>query len=651
MSPQDTPHNQNLACAGDPFRPLDELAQPKALRVAADLRRCRSVPDLLRSLAQRDGDQPFLFRRIGNTWRSKTAGEAWTLAQDVAARLRRDGVQPGDRVALLSENRPEWIIAANGIMLAGAVLVPLYPTYTLHNHAHVLGDSQARACIVSGKALALPLFDALAGKSDKSTPKLTKLYAFESLDGSPPPPGLVADVILGGLFDDAPDHVQALLPLQPSKGDNKGANVADPEVADLAALYYTSGTGGDPVGVMLTHSNFLANLCGILPIVAVLPPFEKVKTIRFLSYLPLCHCYEFVAGMLLPTSIGGQVWFARSIDKLSDDAQEARPHLMSAVPRVFEVLKRRIEVGIRSAPKLRQKLFAKTVELGLRVQDHQAQTAKGLSPFASIINAILTRVVRRKAQGRFGGELYSFISGGAPLQQEVGCFFKAIGFRIIQGYGQTESSPVISVNRPGAEQLETVGPPLPGVKVRIADNGEILVRGPSVMRGYWRLPEKTAATLKGGWLHTGDIGEISPDGHLRITDRLRDIIVNSGGDNIAPQRVEGILALEPEIAFAAVFGDQKSHLAGVICPDPDTAEEVKRRAVDQGRDETNDLRDIIHAALDRANRKLSRVEQVRRFHLAPEPFAIENGLLTSSMKVRRFKVRERYQAEIDLLWK
>ena len=396
---------------------------------------------------------------------------------------------------------------------------------------------------------------------------------------------------------------------------------------------------------MLSHHALLANVRSIHEGFA--PILSGVE--RFLSFLPLSHAYEHTAGFCFPISIGAEVYYAEGIDTLAANMPEARPTIMTCVPRLYEVMRQRIVAGVNRAGGSRKTLFEKTLALGTK-----RLAGERLTLVERVQDRVLDRLVRDKVRGRFGGHLKALVSGGAPLNPEVGTFFSALGLTLLQGYGQTEAAPVVSCNLPDRIKMATVGRPLAGVEVRIADDGEILVRGDLLMDGYWNNPDATAEALRDGWLHTGDIGEIDSEGFLSITDRKKDIIVNSGGDNIAPQRVEGVLNLEPEIAQSLVVGDRRPYLVALVVPDdgflagfcrerglaPDLAALAGEPA----------LREAMKAAVDRANGQLSTIEKVRRIAVAREAFTVRNDQMTPTMKVRRHVLREIYGAELDGLY-
>jgi long-chain acyl-CoA synthetase len=369
----------------------------------------------------------------------------------------------------------------------------------------------------------------------------------------------------------------------------------------------------------------------------------------FLSFLPLSHSYEHTAGMMFPISIGAQIYFAEGAETLPANLLEARPTIMTAVPRLYETMHRRITLGVERKGKLARKMFGKAVEIGRK-------RSLGASPNVTerLVDPLLERMVRDDLRRRFGGRLKAMVSGGAALNPEIGSFFLALGVRLLQGYGQTEAAPVIACNTPSRIKIDTVGPPLDGVRVRIAEDGEILVAGDNVMKGYWNDPQASAQAIVDGWLHTGDVGRIDEDGYIRITDRKRDFIKNSGGEMISPARVEGYLTLEPEIAQAIVFGDRRPYLVAVLVPD---GEFTNHFAAENST--TADLAALaanarftkaIGGVVARVNRGLSPVERVRRFVIASEPFTIANGQMTPTLKVKRHAIREVYGAAIDSLY-
>ncbi|MFD1610374.1 AMP-dependent synthetase/ligase [Sphingomonas tabacisoli] len=584
--------------------------------------------------AAEGGDKPFLWRKSENAWRPISWTQAAQQVASVAEGLKALGLKRGDRVMLVSENRPEWCIADLAIMAAGCITVPTYTTNTERDHLHILENSGAAAVIVSNDKLARTLLPAvLRSEADH-------VIAMETV--RVPQAGGVAFHSWEALASTAAD-VQAV------------AAAADFEREDTACIIYTSGTGGAPRGVPQHHGAILHNVNGCVRVIA--EDFGWDDEV-FLSFLPLSHAYEHSGGQYLPIGLGGQIYYAEGLDKLAANIEEVRPTIMVVVPRLFEVLRQRIVKNIEKQGGLAPQLLRRAESLGAK------ELAGGLPLWDRPTDLLLEKLFRPKIRQRFGGRMKAMVSGGAPLNPEIGVFFHALGLTLLQGYGQTEAGPVISCNRPSAGiKMDTVGPPLAETEVRIAEDGEILVRGELVMHGYWQNPAETARVLKdpgsgsgaGFWLHTGDIGHIDDKGRIVITDRKKDLIVNDKGDNVSPQKVEGMLTLQPEILQAMVYGDRRPYLVGLIVPDPEwTAEWCI------GNDYKCDFAALsdnpmykaaLMAAVDRVNKDLSVIEKVRRIIIADAPFAIENEQLTPSMKIRRHVLKEAYGARLDALYK
>ncbi|MDE8651733.1 AMP-dependent synthetase/ligase [Novosphingobium album (ex Liu et al. 2023)] len=577
------------------------------------------------------GDKPMLWTKQDGAWRAISWKEAARRVCLMAEALRRMGLQPGDRVMIVSENRPEWCIADLAIMAAGCVTVPTYTTNTTRDHVHILENSGARAVIVSTAKLARALLPAVL-----QTDLCQHVIAIEPL---PPPAqsgGFISHAWQALLAGDAPAAQLAVR-----------ARAAGMRREDLACIIYTSGTGGAPRGVRQHHGMILANMAGCARI--ILEDFGWEDEV-FLSFLPLSHAYEHTGGQCLPIGLGGQIYYAEALDKLAANMEEVHPTIMVVVPRLFEVLRTRIVKQIGKQGRLPALLMDCAIATGSRA-------ARGHPRFGDwALGKLLDHTLRPRIRARFGGRLKALVSGGAPLNPGLGGFFQSIGLTLLQGYGQTEAGPVISCNRPGAGiKMDTVGPPLHGVEVRIADDGEILVRGELVMHGYWANEAATRAVLHDGWLHTGDIGHLDANGRIVITDRKKDMIVNDKGDNVSPQKIESLLTLQPEIAQAMVVGDRRPYIVGLIVPDREWSEEWAR-ANGQPADTASlgaasEYRAAIRAAVDRVNADLSVIEKVRQFAFADEPFSIENEEMTPSLKVRRHKLKERYGERLDALYK
>lgn len=589
----------------------------------------RNLVDLFEKSAMVGGDKPFLWGKVDGSYHPWSWATVRNRVHRLAKALRAKGLKPGDRVLLVSENRPEWPIVDLAVLRAGGVTVPAYTTNTRDDHLHLLTDSGAAIVVVSNDKLAKPLLPAI--KKAGGVKLLLTIDAMQTATDAG------VEAITWG-------EALALGDENAEPGDDPAQTLSS---HDLACLIYTSGTGGKPKGVMLSHGNVQANVKSAYMILKELDLGDEV----FLSFLPLSHAYEHTAGLFLPISIGAQIYYAEGIETLSTNLTEAKPTIMACVPRLYEVMRQRILNGISRQTGLKPKLFAKTVDIGSR----SYEDPRSLSFVDKLLNPLLDRLVRGKVRERFGGRMKALVSGGAPLNYEVGLFFHALGLPLFQGYGQTECSPVISCNRPGKVKLKSVGPALPGIEIRFGEDNEILVRGDAVMKGYWQDEASTAKTLIDGWLHTGDVGVMDEEGFIQITDRKRDLIVNSGGDNIAPQRVEGIATLEPEIEQALVYGDQRPHLVALIVPDK---EFVTAYAKVEGKKndlahliEDSDFQEVMGSAMKRINNRLSQIERIRRFKIMPEPFTIENGMMTPTLKLKRQMIYRRYEQEIAGLYK
>ena len=574
--------------------------------------------------AQEKGDAPFLWRKSGGQWQSLSWADTARQVASLAAALKAQGLKPGDPVMLVSENRPEFCIADLAIMAAGCITVPTYTTNTTRDHQHILTDSGARAVIVSTAKLAQALMPAVVRS------QAGFVIGMEPLRGAQ---GTCACHLWSDLLAAHPGDVDAVAAAQTVTRN------------DQACIIYTSGTGGAPRGVMQHHGAILANVEGAGAIVA--EDFGWGDEL-FLSFLPLSHAYEHSGGQFLPMLLGGQIYYAEGLEKLASNIEEARPTIMVVVPRLFEVLRTRIIKSIEKQGKFPTYLLGQALRIAAKEQ-------AGKSSVLDLpMKLLLSRTLIPKIRARFGGRMKALVSGGAPLNPDVGLFFDAMGLTLLQGYGQTEAGPVVSCNRPAAGiAMDTVGPPLDGVEVRIAEDGEILVRGELVMHGYWRNPAETEKALKDGWLHTGDIGEIDSRGRIRITDRKKDLIVNDKGDNVSPQKIEGMLTLQSEIGQAMVHGDRRPYLVGLIVPDADWTREwaTERGIMVEAAPSDPAYQAALRAAVDRVNDDLSVIERVRRFILADEAFTIENEEMTPSMKIRRHVIRKRYADRLDALYK
>ena len=609
------------------------VVDPSDDPILQDVDGANNLVELFLKRVEEKGDAPFLGSKHDGQWITRSWREVADRVCLLAQSLRRLGLSDGDRVALVAENRPEWCIADLAIMAAGCISVPTYTTNTRRDHAHILDNSGARAVFVSTRKLLDPLVGAIG-----QTGNVDHVIGIEDLHRQQSPGfdyHAWSDLVAG-------DEASARAARTAVE-----ARVARIGRGDTACLIYTSGTGGAPRGVRQHHGAILCNVAGAA---AVLVEDLGIGDERFLSFLPLSHAYEHTGGQYLPMAVGAQIYYAEGLEKLASNIEEVRPTLMVVVPRLFELLRTRIMKQVAGQGRMANFLM----ESALGISENAKEGRKRLRDRP--LDLLVERTLRPRIRAKFGGRIKAMVSGGAPLNPEVGRFFDAMGLTVLQGYGQTEAGPVISCNRPAVGlKMDTVGPPLRRVEVQIADDGEILVRGELVMHGYWQNEAETARTIVDGWLHTGDIGHLDDRGRIVITDRKKDMIVNDKGDNVAPQKIEGMLTLQPEIAQAMVSGDQRPYVVGLIVPEAEWAQEWAQTnggpSDVSALQELPEFRKAVRAAVDRTNADLSVVEKVRQFAFTDEPFAIANEEMTPSMKIRRHKIRDRYKDRIDGLYR
>ena len=509
----------------------------------------------------------------------------------------RENVSKGDRCVLLSENRPEWLIADIAIMNAGGVTVPLFTTYSEKDYEYILNDCKPKICIISN--------DIQFKKIKKFISHETKVISIENFDQK--------IESLSSILENPKKETKIIL-------DNYDDKILR---KDLACIIYTSGTTGNPKGVMLSHGGILSNCEGAQEILDTLVKNEKPV---FLTWLPLSHSYEHTV-QYVQISLGATIYYAESLEKLLPNMAIAKPTIMTAVPRFYQNLFSKISLNFSKQKGLKKKLIESTIYLGTKNLNKQELNFK-----EKLINFLCEILVRKKIKKQFGGKLKAFVSGGGALDQKIGEFLNSIGLPTLQGYGLTETSPVVSCNIPGKIRIETVGPPFKTNQIKIAEDGEILVKGENVMLGYWNMEKETNQMIKDGWLHTGDIGEITRDGNLKITDRKKEIIVNLGGDNISPTKIENLLCLNEKIKQSFVYGDKKNYLVALIVSE---IEENKKE---------------IENYLENLNKSLAIVEKVRKFKLIKEEFTIENGMLTPTLKLKRKKILEKYKQDLEKLY-
>ena len=582
---------------------------------------------------------PYLWKKTEGNFVSLSWGHIKEEVEALASGLLNLGILKGDRVIILSENRPEWQIADLAIMTIGAISVPAYTTSTTNDYKHIFNHSEARCLIASSHDLITKAIPAVL-----ESPKCINIIKIENdnKEYKEPINFISWDHIIE---DNKNSSLDKLNDENYKKVDLKKLS-ENHKRSDTACIIYTSGTGGSPKGVMLSHGAMLANCAGAQELLKNLT--LNMKEIRFLSWLPLSHSYEHTL-QFYEMGIGAQIFYAEGLDKLLINMSETKPHFMTAVPRFYDSLYTRISQGLKKQNKISQLLFNSTLKLGKKKYYNEQ-----MSSLETVINKILNKLVRRKVNKRFGGSLKALISGGAALNFEVGLYLSALGLPLLQGYGQTETAPVVSANPPEKIKLDTVGPLFKGTEVKIAKDGEILVRGENIMNGYWNDPEATNATIINGWVHTGDIGEFDEDQYLKITDRKKDIIVNAGGDNISPSRIEEKLNIEPEIAQSMLYGDFKNYLVAIIIPDKEQAitwaiENKKTKDLSK-LIEDQDFIKMMKEITSKVNSKLSVIEQIRKFILIDQEFTIDNDMMTPTMKVKRFKVKKIFGERLEKLY-
>ena len=504
----------------------------------------------------------------------------------------RSLINEGDRCLILSENRPYWLIADISIMNAGGISVPIFTTYSANDYEYILNDCKPTLIFVSNN----DQFKKIKKFINKD---VKKIITFEKID--------VESLLIKDIFK---ENINAKI-----KNKNLKRNMP-------ACIIYTSGTSGNPKGVILSHGGILSNCEGA---VELLEPLLKKKHPVFLTWLPLSHSYEHTV-QFIQIIVGAKVFYAESLEKLISNMGVAKPTIMTAVPRFYQNLFTKINMNFEKQKGFKRKLIDQTLNLGKKMLKK-----KELNFNEKITNFLCEKLVRKKIKNQFGGNLQAFVSGGGALDQNIGEFLNAVGLPTLQGYGLTEASPVVSCNLPNSIKVESVGPPFRTNKVKIAEDGEILIKGENVMLGYWNLKEETEKVIKDGWLHTGDIGELN-NNYLKITDRKKDIIVNLGGDNISPSKIENILCLNEKIKQSFVYGDKKNYLVAIIVSEKETNKET------------------IKLIIENTNKSLTLIEKIKKFILIHEEFTIENGMLTPTLKLKRKEITKNYKQQLENLY-
>ena len=537
-----------------------------------------------------------------------TWSETRSYTLKLAKYLSEKNVKKGDRVLIVSENRPEWLIADLAILFNSAIAVPNYTTYTINDFAFTINDCKPVGLIVSN--------DQLLNKILEACKKIN--YKFNFIIYLNENKLEEAQNIIN-FSDIKKKEINEELALSFFKEKNKGLLRVDP-----ACIIYTSGTQGTPKGVILSHGGILKNCEGALEFL----DFIKNSRSTFLTWLPLSHSYEHTVQFVQLT-LGAKIFYSESLDKLMNNLKIAKPTIMTAVPRFYTNLVNKIKINLQNQSNLKKIIFKKTLHLG-----EKKVLGVQMSFFEKIVNFILDLIVRKKIKNQFGGKIKAFISGGGPLDYNVGLFLNSLGLPTLQGYGLTEASPVVSCNPINKIKIDTVGKIFKDVSVNIASDGEILVKGENLMLGYWNNKTETEKIVKNGWLYTGDIGEIDNEGYLKITDRKKDIIVNAGGDNIAPSKIENLLANYPEIIQSYIYGDKKNYLVALIV--------VSK--------ELEDRKNKIKVSIDKVNQELSIIEKIKKFIIIDDPFTIENQMLTPTMKIRRHQIKKVFGEQLEKLY-
>ena len=500
-----------------------------------------------------------------------------------------------DRCLLLSENRPEWLISDLAIMNAGGISVPIFTTYADSDYKYILEDCKPSVIIVSNQTQ----FDKIKNYLNS---EIKLIISFEKINYS------------SLIFEEIFKNINRL-----DSRENKTINRNS-----IACIIYTSGTSGNPKGVVLSHGGILSNCEGALD---VLKPITGDNKIVFLTWLPLSHSYEHTV-QFIQILLGAKIYYAESLDKLIPNMNIAKPTIMTAVPRFYQNLFNKINLNFKTQKGLKKILINKTIELGIKKLNNLK-----LSLIENILNFFCDVLVRKKIRNQFGGHLRAFVSGGGALDKNIGEFLNAIGLPTLQGYGLTEASPVVSCNLPNKIKIETVGPIFSTNQVKIAQDGEILVKGENIMIGYWNKKKETDEVIKEGWLHTGDIGELDEEGYLKITDRKKDIIVNFGGENISPVKIENLLCLNEHIKQSFVYGDKKNYLVAIL-------------VVEQ----SFNLEEEIKIYIKTLNESLSSIEKIKKYFLIKDEFTIDNRMLTPTLKLKRKEIVNKYSKQIENLY-
>ena len=596
---------------------------------------CKTIPELFEYLTEDYGkknDRPVMYKKINDKFEGIKYSEFKVETERFAFGLAALGVKKDDKIAIISENRPEWVYADMAILGLGAVDVPIYPSLTAESIEFILINSEAKGVIISNKFQLNKIlkirenlrhlqFTILLNEKD-IVPDLSAVYIFKEVQE------------MGDIYKN--NHPHHFIESRKQVNEN-----------DVCTIIYTSGTTGEPKGVVLTHKNILSNVH------AALECFPIYDTDSFLSFLPLCHIFERMAGYYTGFSAGCKIYFAESIESVAQNLIEVQPTILTSVPRLFERIYSKVIKNVESQKPIKQKIFYWAANVGRKYINAQ-QNGK-VSPVLAAQHKIADALVFKKLREKTGGKLRFFISGGAALAKDLGVFFEAAGIKIREGYGLTESSPVIAANRVDDFKFGTVGKPFPGVEIKIAPDGEILARGPNIMQGYFKNKKETDAVIKDGWLYTGDIGEFDSKGYLRITDRKKHLFKTSAGKYIAPAPIENLFLTSKYIDQFILIGDRRTFLSALIVPDFEAIKEyADSRNIPYGNVEDlikkKEIYDLIDKDMSQFQKKLANFERVRKFKLLEKPFTLESGEITPSLKIKRKFVEERYQHLIEEMY-
>jgi long-chain acyl-CoA synthetase len=588
-----------------------------------------AIGSVFQERVEKFGDREFLRYKEGGQWISISWNQANENVKNFSLGMIALGLEDNENVALFSENRPHWIFADLAILSAKAVNVPIYATNTPAQAEYIISDSESRIVIVSTPNQ----LEKVLSVKDK-LPNMKNIIIFDP-DGKPDPMVISYDEVLqmGRDYADQGEFERRLAAVSPD---------------DLSSIVYTSGTTGDPKGAMLTHDNFLSNVRSTRQAV------EVGDNDLCLSFLPLSHVLERMAGYYTTMCSGSTIAFAESIDKVRDNLSEVKPTIMVSVPRLYEKMYAGVIANAEAGSGLKKSIFYWSLGIGKRLAQYKIM--KHPAPaFLKLKFAIANKLVFSKLNTLLGGRLRFFVSGGAPLSQEIAEFFYSAGILICEGYGLTETSPVITCNTPDNFKFGSVGRVITEVEAKIADDGEILCRGPNVMKGYFKKPEATQEVMSDDWFHTGDIGFFDGDGYLHITDRKKDIIVTSGGKNVAPQNIENMLKLNKYIEQIAVVGEQRKYLTALIVPSfPDLEEWAKGENISFSSHEDlakNDkVIEFIGQEIKNLSDELASYEQIKKFVIIPEEFTQETGELTPTLKVKRKVLNAKFKDLIDKMY-